>query len=286
MSKMIQWFPGHMAKARREVQERLSFVDIVYELVDARLPVASRNPMLDKIIDQKPHLLLINKSDLGDFGEIKKWQNYFAEKKISSLAINAKNEQGTKDIISQSKKILERKFARLSARGVKARPIRAIVVGIPNVGKSTLLNRLIGKKIASVGNKPGVTKGQQWLKSSQDLELLDTPGILWPKFEDKEIGLKLALTGAIKDSLIHTDEVALYGLNFFRKKAPEQLLERFNLKRSDLSLEPAEILMKITKKLGFKEDYERGSQRIIQDIRSGKLGKYTLDELDESEELF
>lgn len=277
----IQWFPGHMAKARREVSEKIKFVDIVFELVDARLPLSSRNPMMDQIVQQKPRLVLLNKGDLADSEQSKKWQEYFQEKGFHTLIINSQQSLGTNKIIAEAKKALKEKIERDKRRGIKPRTIRAMCIGIPNVGKSTLMNRLVGKKIAQTGNKPGVTKGQQWLKSGKELELLDTPGILWPKFEDPEIGKKLALTGAIKDQLLHFDDLAIYGLEFFARFYPERLKERYQVSDEDLFLPPAELLMLISKKRGFKDDYDRASEMIVQEIRSGKLGTYTLDRREE-----
>ncbi|MDR1473659.1 MAG: ribosome biogenesis GTPase YlqF [Lactobacillales bacterium] len=281
MSGNIQWFPGHMAKARVKIQEKLKFVDIIYEILDARLPISSRNPMLDKILQQKPRLLLINKSDLGDRVQLKKWCVSFKEQGYNSLIINAKFNTNVKKIISESKIVLKEKLKRDEARGLKSRAIRAMIIGIPNVGKSTLMNRLVGQKKAQVGNKPGVTKGQQWIRLNSDLELLDTPGILWPNFENEEVGKKLALTGAIKDQLLHADDVALFGLAFFVNHFPKRVMERYSLTESDLSLSTVDLLLLILQKRGFKDDYERASQMIIQEIRAGKLGPYTLDLLEE-----
>ncbi len=277
----IQWFPGHMAKARREVAEKLKLVDIVLEIVDARLPISSRNPMLDSLIQQKPRLMLLNKSDLADVKETQRWHDYFASQGIHCLAINANQGKGINKITPKVKEILAEKIERQAARGMKPRPVRAMCIGIPNVGKSTLLNRLANKNMAKTGNTPGVTKGQQWLKTGKDLELLDTPGILWPKFEDKEIGKKLALTGAIKDALLHMDDLALYGIEFFKEYYPEQLAERYKLTDEDMTLNNVDMLMLITKKRGFQEDYERGSVMIVQEVRDGRLGKYTLDRVED-----
>ncbi|KAF1298053.1 ribosome biogenesis GTPase YlqF [Enterococcus sp. JM4C] len=279
----IQWFPGHMAKARREVSEKLKFVDIVFELVDARLPISSRNPMMDQIIQQKPRLVLLNKADLADPHQTKLWQGYFQKKGFVTLAINAQDNKGVKNIVPSAKQALKEKIERNKARGIKPRAIRAMVIGIPNVGKSTLMNRLVGKKIAQTGNKPGVTKGQQWLRSGTELELLDTPGILWPKFEDEQIGKRLALTGAIKDQLIHLDDMALYGLDFFARYYPGRLSERYQLtEEQEKGLAP-ELLMTISQKRGFRDDYDRASEMLVFEIRSGKLGTYTLDRYEEYE---
>lgn len=277
----IQWFPGHMAKARREVSEKMKFVDIVFELVDARLPRSSRNPMLDQIVQQKPRLILLNKADLADPNQTARWMDWFKEQGYEVLSLNAKNDKSVKQIVPAAKKVLADKLARDRERGIKPRAIRAMVLGIPNVGKSTLLNHLAGKKIASTGNKPGVTKGQQWLRFGSQLELLDTPGILWPKFEDPEVGKRLALTGAIKDDLLHLDDLAIDELGFLRRFYPEQLKERYKLTDEEIFQELPELLMLIAKKRGFKDDYERASEMLIIELRQGRLGRYTLDRFEE-----
>lgn len=271
----IQWFPGHMSKARRQVQENIKHVDFVTILVDARLPLSSQNPMLTKIVGDKPKLLILNKSDLADNNRTKEWRTYFEDQGIKTLAINSKEQSTVKLVTDAAKSLMSEKIQRLRERGIQKETLRTMIIGIPNAGKSTLMNRLAGKKIAVVGNKPGVTKGQQWLKSNKDLEILDTPGILWPKFEDELVGLKLALTGAIKDQLLPMDEVTIFGLNYFKTYYPERLEERF--KGIDLEEEAPEIIMEMTQKLGFREDYDRFYSLFVKDVRDGKLGRYTLD---------
>lgn len=271
----IQWFPGHMSKARRQVQENLKHVDFVTILMDARLPLSSQNPMLTKIVGDKPKLLILNKSDLADNNRTKEWCTYFENQGIKTLAINSKEQSTVKLVTDAAKSIMSEKIQRLRERGIQKETLRTMIIGIPNAGKSTLMNRLAGKKIAVVGNRPGVTKGQQWLKSNKDLEILDTPGILWPKFEDELVGLKLALTGAIKDQLLPMDEVTIFGLNYFKTYYPERLEER--LKGIDLEEEAPEIIMEMTQKLGFREDYDRFYSLFVKDVRDGKLGRYTLD---------
>ena len=271
----IQWFPGHMSKARRQVQENLKHVDFVTILVDARLPLSSQNPMLTKIVGDKPKLLILNKSDLADSNRTKEWRTYFEKQGIKTLAINSKEQSTVKLVTDAAKSLMSEKIQRLRERGIQKETLRTMIIGIPNAGKSTLMNRLAGKKIAVVGNKPGVTKGQQWLKSNKNLEILDTPGILWPKFEDELVGLKLALTGAIKDQLLPMDEVTIFGLNYFKTYYPERLEERF--KGIDLEEEAPEIIMEMTQKLGFREDYDRFYSLFVKDVRDGKLGRYTLD---------
>ena len=271
----LQWFPGHMSKARRQVQESIKFVDFVTVLVDARLPLSSQNPMLTKIVGEKPKLLVLNKADLADPVRLKEWQTYFEGQGIPTLALNSKEQSAVKKVTDAAKKLMAGKLARQKERGIRIETLRTMIIGIPNAGKSTLMNRLAGKKIAVVGNKPGVTKGQQWLKSNKDLEILDTPGILWPKFEDEMVALKLALTGAIKDNLLPMDEVTIFGLNYFKEHYPEELVGRY--KQLDLSQEAPEIIMDMTQKLGFRDDYDRFYSLFVKDVRDGKLGRYCLD---------
>ncbi|AKP46842.1 MULTISPECIES: ribosome biogenesis GTPase YlqF [Bacillus] len=275
----IQWFPGHMAKARREVTEKLKLIDIVFELVDARLPLSSRNPMIDEIIQQKPRIILLNKADLADSEWTKEWIAYFKSRQLPAIAINSQEGQGLSQIMNKTKDLLKEKFERMRARGIKPRAVRAMIVGIPNVGKSTLINRLAKRNIAKTGNTPGVTKAQQWIKVGKELELLDTPGILWPKFEDEEVGYKLALTGAIKDSIINLQDVAAYGLRFLKEHYPERLTERYQI---DPHLEIIEMFDAIGKLRGCllkggEIDYDKTTDIIIRDIRSEKLGKLTFD---------
>lgn len=273
----IQWFPGHMSKARRQVQENLKHVDFITILVDARLPFSSQNPMLTKIVGDKPKLIILNKADLADGSRTKEWQDYFESRGIKSLAINAKEQSAVKKVGEAAKQLMAAKLAKLRERGIQKETLRTMIIGIPNVGKSTLMNRLAGKKVAVVGNKPGVTKGQQWLKSNKDLEILDTPGILWPKFEDETVGLKLALTGAIKDNLLPMDDVTIFGLNYFKENYPERLKERF--KEIDFSEEAPEMIMSLTQKLGFRDDYDRFYSLFVKEVRDGKFGRYTLDKV-------
>ncbi|MCB2834324.1 ribosome biogenesis GTPase YlqF [Streptococcus dysgalactiae] len=274
---MIQWFPGHMSKARRQVQENLKHVDFVTILVDARLPLSSQNPMLTKIVGDKPKLMILNKADLADATRTKEWKVYYESQGIKTLAINSKEQSTVKKVTEAAKELMADKIQRLRDRGIQKETLRTMIIGIPNAGKSTLMNRLAGKKIAVVGNKPGVTKGQQWLKSNKELEILDTPGILWPKFEDELVGLKLALTGAIKDQLLPMDEVTIFGLNYFKTHYPSRLTKRF--KNIPLEEEAPEIIMALTRQLGFKDDYDRFYTLFVKEVRDGKLGQYTLDQV-------
>jgi ribosome biogenesis GTPase A len=276
----IQWFPGHMAKARRQVTEKLKLVDIIFELVDARIPYSSRNPMIDEIIQHKPRLVLLNKADMADKEATNQWIKYFKEKGIRAIAINSQAGQGMKEIVSASQDILQEKFDRMKAKGVKPRAIRAMIVGIPNAGKSTLINRLAKKNIAKTGNTPGVTKAQQWIKVGKELELLDTPGILWPKFEDQEVGLKLALTGAIKDTILNLQDIAVYALRFLEKRYPERMKERYQLE--EIPEDIVELFDKIGKLRGClmgggEIDYDKVTELVIREFRSEKLGPITLE---------
>ncbi|HGD4565067.1 TPA: ribosome biogenesis GTPase YlqF [Streptococcus agalactiae] len=271
----IQWFPGHMSKARRQVQENIKHVDFVTILVDARLPLSSQNPMLTKIVGDKPKLMILNKADLADPIRTKEWRDFYESQGLKTLAINSKEQSTVKKVTDIAKILMSDKIAKLRECGIQKETLRTMIIGIPNAGKSTLMNRLAGKKIAVVGNKPGVTKGQQWLKSNKELEILDTPGILWPKFEDELVGLKLALTGAIKDQLLPMDEVTIFGLNYFKTYYPDRLKERF--KSINLEDEAPEIIMTLTQKLGYRDDYDRFYNLFVKEVRDGKLGRYTLD---------
>ena len=270
-----------MAKARREVTEKLKLIDIIFELVDARIPYSSRNPMIDEIIQHKPRLVLLNKADMADKERTKEWIKYFAEKNVSALAINAQAGEGLREIVQASHQILKEKFDRLKAKGVKnPRAIRAMIVGIPNVGKSTLINRLAKKNIARTGNTPGVTKAQQWIKVGKELELLDTPGILWPKFEDQDVGMKLAVTGAIKDTLLNLQDLAVFSLRFLEKVYPERLKERYQLdKVPDDLVELFDHIGKLRGCImsGGLIDYDKTAELIVREIRSEKFGRVTFD---------
>lgn len=276
----IQWFPGHMAKARREVTEKLKLIDIIYELVDARLPLSSRNPMIDEIIQHKPRLILLNKADMADPKKTALWLDYFASKDMTALAINSQTGNGLSQITQVSKQLLKEKLDRLKSKGVKPRAIRAMIVGIPNVGKSTFINRLAKKNIAKTGNMPGVTKAQQWIKVGKELELLDTPGILWPKFEDQEVGKRLAVTGAIKDTLLNQQELAIYALRFLEQEYPDTLKERYQL--NGISEDIVQLFDDIGRNRGVLAsggsiDYDKTAELIIRELRAERLGRLTFE---------
>lgn len=281
----IQWYPGHMAKAKRQVSEQLKKVDVVFELVDARIPYSSKNPMIDDVIKQKPRVVILNKKDMTNLKELEKWEIYFKNEGFYPVAVDAKHGKNLKNVEVEAIKATQEKFDREKAKGLKPRAIRAMIVGIPNVGKSTLINKLAKRSIAETGNKPGVTKQQQWIKVGKSLQLLDTPGILWPKFEDEEVGKKLSLTGAIKDSIVHLDEVAIYGLNFMIKHDVSALKRHYNIDTH----EDAEILDwfdAIGRRRGLLQkgnevDYESVIELIINDMRNAKIGTYCFDILKE-----
>lgn len=273
---VIQWFPGHMAKALRLVKEKLNLVDIVLELVDARLPESSRNPQLEQLLATKPHIMVLTKKDMADPNVTARWLRYYESKGIPAVAVDSQHGQ-LSAIEKKINVVLKDKLALRESKGIIQQRVKVMCIGIPNVGKSTLLNHLVNKNVAITGNRPGVTKAQQWLKAGKSMSLLDTPGILWPKFEDQEIGKRLALTGAIKDSLYAKDDIALYGLEHFKQVNPKALQEKYKLTDDQMQLSNVDLLLDLTKKMGYKEDYDRASERIIFDIRQSKLGRYTLE---------
>ncbi|MDW4413688.1 ribosome biogenesis GTPase YlqF [Staphylococcus saprophyticus] len=282
---VIQWYPGHMAKAKREVSEQLKKVDVVFELVDARIPYSSRNPMIDEVIQQKPRVVILNKKDMANLKELEKWESYFKEKGFYPVAIDAKHGKGLKQVEQTAIKATKEKFEKEKQKGLKPRAVRAMIVGIPNVGKSTLINKLANKSIAKTGNTPGVTKQQQWIKVGQSLQLLDTPGILWPKFEDQLVGKKLSVTGAIKDSIVHLDEVAIYALDFMKAHDYDGLIQHYKI---DVSKEAENIewFDAIGRRRGLLRrgneiDYEAVIDLIIHEVRNAKIGTYTFDIISE-----
>jgi ribosome biogenesis GTPase A len=264
-----------MAKARTQVQEKLKFVDFVIEVVDARLPLSSRNPMLEKIIGTKPRLLILNKADLAE--NTAEWLQFFGH----ALAVNSKEQITSKRVLKAAKLLLADKIARNSERGIQNTVLRTMVIGIPNSGKSTLLNTLAGKSSAKTGNKAGVTRAQQWIRSNKELEIIDTPGILWPRFEDQKVGLKLALTGAIKDDIYPQDDVAIFGLEFFLQNYPERLEKLYGQLPGNSEEAIPDYIVGLTAKLGFRDAYERFYTRFITDVRNGKLGKFCLDRIED-----
>ncbi len=281
-----QWYPGHMTKAKRMMQEDIKLIDLVIELVDARVPLSSRNPDIDELGKNKSRLILLNKSDLADKNANKKWGEYFQGKGYFVQEVDSRSGAGMKAISAIIQEACKDKIERDRKRGIKNRPVRAMVVGIPNVGKSTFINTYAGKACAKTGNKPGVTKGKQWIRLNKNVELLDTPGILWPKFEDQAVGLRLALIGSINDEILNIDELAMELITFLKNQYPGTLEKRFQLDESE-EKSAVQILEEIARVRGClirggELDYGKASKLLMDDFRSGKLGRVTL-ELPEAE---
>ncbi len=275
----FQWYPGHMTKAKRQMQEDIKLIDLVIELVDARIPISSRNPDIDELGKQKARLILMNKADLASAEQTTAWTSYFREKGYFAVKLDARTKAGMKSIQDVIMEACREKIERDRRRGIKNRPVRAMVVGIPNVGKSTFINTYAGKACAKTGNKPGVTKGKQWIRLNKNVELLDTPGILWPKFEDQRVGLYLALIGSIKDEILNIDDLSLELIRILQEKYPNVLRERYQTEENQT---PAEILGDIAQnrncvKKGNELDYGKAAALVIDEFRSGRLGKITLE---------
>ncbi|NTV79673.1 MAG: ribosome biogenesis GTPase YlqF [Clostridiales bacterium] len=278
-----QWYPGHMTKAKRMMQEDIKLIDLVIEVVDARIPMSSRNPDIDELGKNKSRMILLNKSDLADPTANKKWMEYFQGIGIHVVEVNSKSGSGIRNINAMVEKACKEKIERDKKRGILNRPVRAMVVGIPNVGKSTFINAFAGKACTKTGNKPGVTKGKQWIRLNKSLELLDTPGILWPRFDDQAIGMKLAFIGSINDEIIRTDELARDFLKFILPLYGNCLKERYEVDRTSMNdLEPDMVLEYVARNRhclmkGEKLDLMKAANILIEDFRSGKLGKITLE---------
>lgn len=275
----FQWYPGHMTKAKRMMQENIKLIDLVIELVDARVPISSRNPDIDELGKNKARLILLNKSDLAEDKWNDAWAEYFREKGFSVVKVNSKKGGGIKSINGVIQEACKEKIERDRKRGILNRPVRAMVVGIPNVGKSTFINALAGKACAKTGNKPGVTKGKQWIRLNKNVELLDTPGILWPRFEDQEVGLKLAFIGSIKDEILQTEELAAELVKFMNENYPGVLESKYNVEEDT---DPYGMIAKIAKSRhclvrGNELDTEKASVLLMDDFRNGRLGRLTLE---------
>ena len=278
----VQWYPGHMTKARRMMQEDIKLVDLVIELIDARIPLSSRNPDIDELARGKSRLILLNKSDLADAAMNKKWQEYFAKNNITTLVIDSKARAGFGPINSAIEKVCADKIERDRKKGIIGRPVRAMVVGIPNVGKSTFINSLCKKASTKTGNKPGVTKGKQWIKLSKGVDLLDTPGILWPRFENEQTGLNLAFIGSINDEILDETELAINLIDRIKSSYPGALYNRYGCDESSVTtviLEETAIKRGCLKK-GNEPDFAKAAHIILDDFRSGKLGHITLEDPD------
>ena len=278
-----QWYPGHMTKAKRMMQENIKLIDLIIELVDARIPMSSRNPDIDELGKGKSRIILLNKSDLADARLNQEWESFFKEKGYFVQPLNAKNGAGIKNIQALVQESCKEKIERDRKRGIINRPVRAMVVGIPNVGKSTFINSFAGKACAKTGNKPGVTKGKQWIRLNRNLELLDTPGILWPKFEDQKIGERLALIGSINDEILHVDELAVALIRNLKNSYLDLLEKRYDITMDEDAydtLKKIAIARKCLQK-GELPDVDRASSMLLEDFRSGKLGRITLERPEE-----
>lgn len=275
----IQWYPGHMTKAKRQMQEDLKLIDLIIELVDARVPLSSRNPDIDQLGQNKSRLILLNKADLADERQNEAWKEYFQSKGFYVVKVDSRNGAGMKTIQNVIQEACKEKIERDRRRGIKNRPIRAMVAGIPNVGKSTFINTFAGKACAKTGNKPGVTKGKQWIRLNKNVELLDTPGILWPKFEDQLVGIRLACVGSIKDDILNIEELALWLLEKLKKDYPGFLEKRYGISEEGSPLETLEAIAKARGclKRGEELDYVKASGLIFDDFRGGKIGRITLE---------
>ena len=275
----FQWYPGHMTKAKRMMQENIKLIDLVIELVDARIPVSSRNPDIDELGKNKSRMILLNKADLAEDKWNDAWAEYFREKGFFVVKLNSKKGGGLKSIQGVIQEACKEKMERDRKRGILNRPVRAMVVGIPNVGKSTFINALAGKACAKTGNKPGVTKGKQWIRLNKQVELLDTPGILWPKFEDQKVGLRLAFIGSIKDEILNTEELAAELIKFLNANYPGVLEEKYSVEPSD---DAYVLLAGIARSRncllkGSELDTEKAALLLLDDFRNGKLGRLTLE---------
>ena len=277
--KDIQWYPGHMTKAKRMMQENIKLIDIVIELVDARIPLSSKNPDIDELSNNKFRMILLNKVDLADSKITSQWENYFKEKGYFVYCLDSRKNTGMKTITDMIQEACKEKIERDRKRGILNRPIRAMIVGIPNVGKSTFINSYAKKACAKVGNKPGVTKGKQWIRISKNVELLDTPGILWPKFEDQEIGKKLAYIGSINDEIIERTELAYNFIDFLKNNYCNVLNERYNINEELSSYDILSEIALVRKCLvkGNEPDINKASILLFDDFRSGKLGNISLE---------
>ena len=274
-----QWYPGHMTKAKRMMQENIKLVDLIIELVDARIPYSSRNPDIDELGRNKARLILLNKADLADEAVNAAWTKALEATGAVVVKANSRSGAGLKAVQGAVAEACKEKIERDRRRGIKNRPVRAMVAGIPNVGKSTFINSYAGKACAKTGNKPGVTRGAQWIKLNRQLELLDTPGILWPRFENQEVGFRLALIGSIRDEVLNTEEMAFTFLQFLRANYPGLLQQRYEIEESDDALENLNLIAenRLCRLKGNMLDLKKASDIVIDDFRSGRLGRITLE---------
>ena len=282
-SKMnINWFPGHMTKAKREMQDKMKMVDLVIELRDARIPNASKNPMIEELTHQKPRLIILSKKDKADPAITKMWIERLSDDQTMVLALDIPKENIIPIVVKSVQQLMKAKIDRMKRRGIKPRAMRAMVVGVPNVGKSTFINRISKKKVAVTGNRPGVTKSLQWSKVNNDLELLDTPGVLWPKFEDQKVGILLGVTGAIRDEVLPLEELVAWAIRYLHEFYPNNLANRYEIEESD---DPYETLERIAARRGYMRNGEMDEKRTIEtflkELRDDKLGCISWEKPDE-----
>lgn len=282
----INWYPGHMSKAKRQMQEELKLVDVIVELVDARIPYSSKNPDIDKLAGSKPRVLLLNKADLADEGRTKEYKAYYEKRGYYVLAVNAKTGAGMKSVLGVIKEACKEKRERDLKRGIIGRPLRAMIAGIPNVGKSTFINSFAGKSCTLTGNKPGVTKGKQWIRLNKELELLDTPGILWPKFEDQQVGLRIAWIGSINENILDSRELAVTLLSYLYENYPGVLATKYGIEECADGNEALERIARkrACLKKGGEADIDRAAGLLMDDFRAGKIGRITLERVQETAE--
>ncbi|MED9967956.1 MAG: ribosome biogenesis GTPase YlqF [Blautia sp.] len=282
----VQWYPGHMTKAKRQMQEDIKLIDLIIELVDARVPLSSRNPDIDELGKNKSRLIILNKADLADDRQNEKWKKFFEEKGFFVVKIDSRSKAGMKAIHNVIQEACKEKIERDRKRGIKNRPIRAMVVGIPNVGKSTFINSFAGRACAKTGNKPGVTKGKQWIRLNKGVELLDTPGILWPKFEDQQVGMRLAFVGSIKDDILNMEELALELIEYLRTNYQGLLADRYQISEEGTAVSVLEAIARVRGclKKGEELDYAKASGVLFDEFRSGKIGHITLEWVQTEEE--
>ena len=283
----IQWYPGHMTKTRRQMEQDIRLVDAVCEIVDARIPLSSRNPDIDVICGGKPRMIILNRIDMADPAMTKRWAGFFRRCGMTVLETDCKNRKGTGQFASSVRELLKDKIQKYQEKGQAGRTLRVMVVGIPNVGKSTFINAVAGRKSAKAENRPGVTRGKQWITVEKGLEMLDTPGILWPKFEDPEVGLKLAYTGAVKDNVVDVETLAVHLIGLLGREYPDALESRYRFTVPD-TFEDYELLELAGRKRGMlisggEVDTERMSRVLLEEYRNGKLGRFTLEKPEEAE---
>ncbi len=275
----IQWYPGHMTKAKRMMQEDIKLIDIVVELLDARAPLSSKNPDIDVMAKNKYRLIILNKADMADDRYTEAWEKYFQKQGFYTARVNARSGSGMKQLVPLIQEVCREKIERDKKRGILHRPIRAMIVGIPNVGKSTFINSFAKRAVAKVGNKPGVTKGKQWIRLNKNVELLDTPGILWPKFEDQQVGIRLAMIGSIRDEILNVSELALLIIDFMKENYRQLFESRYGFSMKDKAVDTLMELAEVRncRLKGNELDYDKASMLLLEEFRNAKIGKMSLE---------